>query len=219
MTVRVKICGINDPAAFDATVAAAADWVGFNFFPPSPRYVTPQRAAALSGRTAGGPARVGLFVDPTEEMIAATLDVVRLDALQLYGAIDPVALRHRFGLPVWHALGVATVADLVTTTQADRLVIEAKAPPGATRPGGNAAQFDWSILHGWNPPVAWTLAGGLTVENVQEAIRVTGAAAVDVSSGVERERGVKDTGLIQAFIGNARATSGLVSQLANKPLI
>lgn len=99
--VRVKICGINDPAAFDTAVAAGADYVGLNFFPPSPRYVTPAQAAALSARHSGGPLRVGLFVDPTAEAIAATLDVVRLDILQLYGRLDIGVLRARFGLPVW----------------------------------------------------------------------------------------------------------------------
>ena len=114
MTVQVKICGINDPVAFDTAIAAGADWVGFNFFPPSPRFVTPARAAELSARSPGGPPRVGLFVDPTPETIAATLDTVRLDILQLYGTPDIPALRARFGLPVWRAVGVATAADLPT---------------------------------------------------------------------------------------------------------
>jgi phosphoribosylanthranilate isomerase len=205
VTVQVKICGINDAVAFDTVVDAGADWVGFNFFPPSPRYVVPALAAELSARHAGGPGRVGLFVDPTPDMIAATLAAVSLDALQLYGTLDLAMLRTSFGLPVWHAIGVATAADLPGQTEADRLLIEAKPPPAATRPGGNAVAFDWTILHGWTPPVPWTLAGGLTVANVREAIRVTGAAAVDVSSGVERTRGVKDPALIRAFIANARS--------------
>ncbi len=205
VTVTVKICGINDPVAFDAALDAGADWVGFNFFPPSPRYVTPARAAELSARSPGGPPRVGLFVDPTPAAIAAVLDTIRLDALQLYGALDLPAMRARFGLPVWQAVGVTSVADLPATSGgADRLLVEAKAPPGATRPGGNAVRFDWSILRGWMPPVAWTLAGGLTVDNVAEAIRISGASAVDVSSGVERTHGVKDPALIRAFIANAR---------------
>ncbi len=203
---KVKICGINAPVAFDAAIDAGADWVGFAFFPPSPRFVTPAEAAALSARSPGGPPRVGLFVDPTPETIAAILDVVRLDILQIYGAPDLPGLRARFGLPIWHAVGVTTGADLPGTSNgADILVIEAKPPPGATRPGGNAVQFDWPILHGWNAPVPWVLAGGLTVDNVAEAIRTTGAPAVDVSSGVERTRGVKDPALIRAFIANARS--------------
>jgi len=202
---QVKICGINDAAAFDTAIEAGADWVGFNFFPPSPRYVLPAQAAALSARSPGGARRVGLFVDPTPEVIAATLDAVRLDVLQLYGALDLPALRARFGLEVWHARGIATAADLPRVSGgADRLVIEAPPPPEATRPGGNAVQFDWTLLRGWTAPVRWILAGGLTVANVAEAIRTTGAAAVDVSSGVERVRGVKDPALIRAFIANAR---------------
>jgi phosphoribosylanthranilate isomerase len=203
--VRVKICGINDAAAFDAVVAAGADYVGLNFFPPSPRYVTPAQAAALSARHPAGPLRVGLFVDPTAEAIAAALDAVRLDALQLYGRMDIAALRERFGLPVWRAIGVDAAADLPHDAGgADALLLEAKPPPAATRPGGNAARFDWSLLRHWTAPAPWVLAGGLTPDNVAEAIRMTGATTVDVSSGVERSRGVKDPALIRAFIANAR---------------
>jgi phosphoribosylanthranilate isomerase len=207
MTVQVKICGINDPVAFDTAIAAGADWVGFNFFPPSPRFVTPACAAELSARSSGGPRRVGLFVDPSPETIAATLDTVRLDILQLYGTPDIPVLRARFGLPIWRAVGVMTAADLPSEAAgADRLLLEAKPPPDATRPGGNAVRFDWSLLCGWSAPAPWVLAGGLTVVNVAEAIRITGASAVDVSSGVERSQGVKDPALIHAFIANAHSS-------------
>ena len=207
MSVQVKICGINDPAAFDATVEAGADWVGFVFYPPSPRYVAPEAAAALSARVAGGPGRVGLFVDPANALMEAVLRVVRLDALQVYAGPERVVeLQARFGLPVWHALGIETETDLpVNAASAERLVLEAKPPPEATRPGGNAARFDWSVLRGWRAPVPWILAGGLTAENVTAAIRATGATAVDVSSGVERRPGVKNPGLICAFVAAARA--------------
>jgi len=202
----VKICGINDPVAFDTAIAAGADWVGFNFFPPSPRFVSPARAAELSARSPGSPPRVGLFVDPTPETIAAALDSVRLDILQLYGTPDVPALRARFGLPIWRPVGVAAAADLPPGADgADRLLVEAKPPPGATRPGGNAVRFDWSLLRDWCAPAPWILAGGLTVGNVAEAILITGASAVDVSSGVERTQGVKDPALISAFIVNARS--------------
>ena len=211
---RVKICGINDAVAFDTAIAAGADWLGFNFFPPSPRYVTPAQAGELSARSPCGAARVGLFVDPSDEDIAAALDVVRLDALQLYGALDFGALRARFGLPVWRPVGIAMERDLPASAGgADCLLIEAKAPPGATRPGGNAISFDWTVLRGWTAPAPWILAGGLTVETVAEAVRVSGAPAVDVSSGVERSRGVKDPALIRAFIANARA-AGVVYRVA-----
>ena len=206
MTVQVKICGITDAAAFDAAIAAGADWVGFVFFPPSPRYVSPARAAELSARSPGGPPRVGLFVDPTPEAIATTLESVRLDILQLYGTPDLAALHARFGLPIWRPVGVAAAADLPrTSADVERLVLEAKPPANATRPGGNAALFDWSLLRGWKAPLPWILAGGLHADNVTEAIETTGASAVDVSSGVESRPGVKDPALIHAFISQVRA--------------
>jgi phosphoribosylanthranilate isomerase len=206
VTVQVKICGINDPLAFDAAVASGADWLGFNFFPPSPRYVTPAQAAALSARSPGGPLRVGLFVDPAPEAMEATLEVVRLDCLQLYGAVDLPALRTRFGLLIWRPVGIGSAGDLPAGAGgADRLLMEARPPSEATRPGGNAVRFDWSLLRAWQAPAPWILAGGLTADNVAEAIRTTGAQAVDVSSGVERAPGAKDPALIRAFIANARA--------------
>ncbi|HEY1411208.1 MAG TPA: phosphoribosylanthranilate isomerase [Rhodopila sp.] len=205
--IQVKICGINDPAAFDAAVEAGADWVGFVFFPPSPRYVTPEAAAALSNRISGGPPRVGLFVEPTEATIDRVLETAHLDILQIYGALDRLhAIRARFKLPIWRATGVSSPADLPTAPLgADRLLLEAKPPAGADRPGGNATVFDWSILRGWSAPAPWILAGGLTPANVADAIRQTGATAVDVSSGVEKAKGVKDLALIRAFIAAARA--------------
>ena len=206
----VKICGINDPVAFDAAVEAGVDWVGFNFFPPSPRYVTPGVAAALSGRSASGPRRVGLFVEPTMDAIAGVLRTVKLDILQIYGAEDAfAAIKARCGLPVWRPVGVSTAADLPNDPLgADRLLIEAKPPAGANRPGGNAAIFDWAVLHGWSAPAPWMLAGGLTPGNVATAIRQTGADAVDVSSGVESRTGVKDPALIRAFIAAAKGVAG-----------
>ncbi|MGD0106133.1 MAG: phosphoribosylanthranilate isomerase [Rhodopila sp.] len=204
---QVKICGINDPVAFDTAIEAGADWVGFVFFPPSPRSVTPQAAADLSGRMAGGPPRVGLFVEPTVAAITQVLQSVKLDVLQIYGALDRLGMiRTRFGLPIWRAVGINATADLPTASLgADRLVLEAKPPARATRPGGNATTFDWAVLRGWSAPVAWVLAGGLTPGNVAGAIRATGADAVDVSSGVEHTAGVKDASLIRAFIAAAKA--------------
>lgn len=204
---KVKICGINDPIAFDTAVEAGADWLGFVFFPPSPRYVTAEVAAGLSRRVVGGPPRIGLFVKPSVEGILRVLDTVRLDGLQVYDPIAPVSeINARTGLPVWLAVGVSETADLpLSSLGADRLVIEAKPPAGATRPGGNAATFDWPILCGWKAPAPWILAGGLTPENVAAAIRETGAEAVDVSSGVEARKGVKDPTLIRAFIAAAKS--------------
>lgn len=204
---RAKICGINDPAAFDAAIEGAADWIGFVFFPPSPRYVTPAQARALSRRRAGGPPRVGLFVNPTEAMIAEALAELPLDILQLYAPAEAMpAFRVRFGLPVWRATGVATATDLPAEMGgADTLLIEAKPPPGATRPGGNAVSFDWTLTRGWNAPGPWMLAGGLDPDNVADAIRMSGTQAVDVSSGVERAKGIKDPTLIHAFLRAAHA--------------
>lgn len=207
--VQVKICGINDPAAMDAAVEAGADWTGFVFFPPSPRYVAPAHARELAARHKNGPPRVGLFVNPTEAAIAEVLAEVPLDILQLYGAEDLAGLRSRFGRPIWRPVGVAVAADLPAALDgADALVLEAKPPPDATRPGGNAVRFDWALTKDWRAPGPWLLAGGLDPGNVADAIRLSGTKAVDVSSGVERAKGIKDPALIHAFIRNARAGQG-----------
>ena len=207
----VKICGIKDADAMHAAAEAGADLLGFVFFPPSPRAVTPAEAAALSATVTGGPLRVGLFVDPTDEALAATLAAIPLDILQLHGEETPErcsAIRARFGRPVMKALGIATPADLdalaAYAPAVDRFLLDAKAPPGAPLPGGNAAPFDWTLTAGRAIPRPWLLAGGLTPQNVAEAIRVAGAPGVDVSSGVEKARGVKDPGLIAAFVAAAR---------------
>ena len=207
MNVRVKICGVNSPAAFDAAAGAGADWIGFVFSPSSPRFVTPAGAARLSGRLLGGPARVGLFVDPTDDDIAETLDAVRLHALQLYAPVERVSrIRAMFGVPVWRAVGVTQAEDLPESGGiAAALVIEPKPPAGATRPGGNGVALPWAMLKDWHPVTTWLLAGGLTPENVAQAIAESGARAVDVSSGVEREPGVKDPMRIADFVRAARA--------------
>ena len=207
----VKICGVNDAAGFDAAVAGGADMLGFVFYPPSPRALAPAAAAALSARSPGGPIRVGLFVDPGDAEIAVVLAALPLGLLQLHGAESPArcaAIRARFGLPVMKALGIGSAADLVALADfapvVDRFLLDAKPPVGAELPGGNAAAFDWSLTAGQAIPRPWLLAGGLTPENVAEAIRVSGAPGVDVSSGVERARGVKDPGRIARFLAAAR---------------
>ena len=204
--MRVKICGINSEAAFDAAVAAGADWIGLVFFPPSPRAITPRRAASLSARQKGGPGRVGLFVAPRAEEIEAALAALPLDVLQIHDTAEAaVRWRARFGLPVWRAVGIAAAADLPSTADgADALLLDASPPRGATRPGGNARPFDWTLLRAWHPPAPWLLAGGLTPDNVAAAIAATGATAVDVSSGVEHAPGEKDPARIRAFIAAAR---------------
>lgn len=210
--MQVKICGVNDPDAFRTACAAGADFVGFVFYPPSPRAVSPETAAALSALHAGGPARVGLFVDPEDDALETVLRVVPLDVVQLHGGETPervAAIGARFGVQVMKAAGVATrveAEDVVARfgAVADMLLFDAKPPPGATLPGGNAVPIDWSVLRGLDVPVPWLLAGGLTPANVAEAIAVSGAPGVDVSSGVERARGAKDPALIRAFIAAAR---------------
>lgn len=211
MSPWVKICGITTPAALAAAAAAGADEVGFVFFAASPRALTPAAAGALSATLAGGPGRVGLFVDPGDDELAATLAAVPLDTIQLHGEETPARvaeIRARFGRPVMKALGIATAADLDAIAPhaavADRLLLDAKAPPGAALPGGNAQPFEWRLARLVAVGRPWLLAGGLTPGNVAEAIATAGAPGVDVSSGVERPRGVKDVGLIAEFIRAAR---------------
>lgn len=200
--MRVKICGVRTAEALEAS--AGADWVGFVFFARSPRCVTGGEVAALlEGRAA--PRRVGLFVEPRDEEVRAVLGRVGLDVLQVYASEARVAeLRALSGLEVWRAVGVAGVGDLPAESGADGLVVESRAPAGAGRPGGNGVAVDWGVLAGWAAPVPWLLAGGLDAGNVGDAVARSGARAVDVSSGVESAPGVKDAGMIRAFIDAAR---------------
>ena len=203
---RTKICGINTAAAYRAAVEAGADWVGLNFYPRSPRYITGPQAAALGAD--GTVPRVGLFVAPDAAMIATVLAATSLDILQLYtDAATCRTLRAAFGLPVWRAVGVATAADLPTDDEGlDGFIIESKPPAGADRPGGNAVVLDWSVTQDWQAPSPWLLAGGLTPDNVTEAIARSGTTAVDVSSGVETTPGLKSSDLMQHFVRAARGT-------------
>jgi phosphoribosylanthranilate isomerase len=205
VTVWVKICGLREPAGWDAAVEAGADWLGLVFFRRSPRFITITEAARLAARGTGSAGLVGLFVAPfSEDEVRAVLDAVPLTALQVYG--DAPTSSEQFGVPVWRAFGISARGDLPRTSLgAERLVIEANPPAGATRPGGNAARFDWNVLHGWQAPAPWTLGGGLSAGNIGEAVRVTGAQTVDVSSGVEAAPGVKDPRLVRAFIQAARS--------------
>jgi phosphoribosylanthranilate isomerase len=206
---KIKICGVNSEAAFDAVVAEAADYLGFVFFEPSPRFVTPACAAALSARYTGGPLRTALFVDPPQAKISASLSIFRPDILQIYGSAELCRqIRSEFGLPVWRAIGVATQADLPADSEGiDGFVIEAKPPKGATRPGGNATAMDWALLAGWTAPAPWLLGGGLNPSNVAQAIAQTNAPGVDVSSGVETAPGEKSSELIHDFVTEVRRAS------------
>jgi phosphoribosylanthranilate isomerase len=211
MAVEVKICGITDEEAMDAAIEAGADYVGLVFFPKSPRNVDADRAAELVEFTPGDVTKVGLFVDPDDATLDAVLTRVRLDLLQLHGQESPErieAIRLEYGLPVMKVLSVAEAADLDAALAyqavADRLLFDAKPPKGALLPGGNAVSFDWSILTGRKWGLPWMLAGGLTPANVAEAVRISGAPAVDVSSGVESAPGIKDPEKIRAFIQAVR---------------
>jgi len=214
-TVDIKICGLTDLDGIDAAVAAGAAWLGAVFFPPSPRAVEAAWAAELFDALPDDVGTVGLFVDPDDALLDQVLSQVRLDLIQLHGQESPArvdAIRLEYGLPVMKAIGVAGPADLETALayadHADRLLLDAKPPAGADRPGGHATAFDWTILQGWRSPLPWMLAGGLTPDTVGDAVRITGAPGVDVSSGVERAKGVKDPTLIDRFCAAVRAAEG-----------
>lgn len=209
--VKVKICGLTDEDAVDAAIDAGADYLGVVFFEKSPRHVSLERAAEILQFVPEEVQRVGLFVDPDDALLNAVMNNVRLDYFQFHGQETPErveAARLEFGMPVIKALGISTAADLDAAMAyaevADALLFDAKPPAGADRPGGNAAAFDWSILKGRRWSVPWFLAGGLAADTVAEAIKLSGAKAVDVSSGVESAPGVKDADLIARFIAAAK---------------
>ena len=206
IATRFKICGITDPADIPAALVAGASYLGFVFFAKSPRNLDLPSAAAMAGSVPPGILKVALVVDPSDEALDLITDKVPLDMLQLHGRETPERVREikaRTGLPVMKAVGVADAEDLAQVDAyaevADQLLIDAKPPRGADLPGGNGLAFDWQLIAGrrWTKP--WMLAGGLTPDNVAEAVRVTGATQVDVSSGVERAPGVKDADRIAAF--------------------
>jgi phosphoribosylanthranilate isomerase len=210
----IKICGISEVAALDAAIGARADHAGFNFFPPSPRFLAPREAAALAVRAEGRIGRVGVFVDADDAAIAEAVAAAKLDALQLHGSESPeraAQIRARFGLPVWKAIPVATRDDVARAHSfagaADFILFDAKTPNGAALTGGMGLAFDWSLVARWNGPLPWGLAGGLEPGNVAEAVRLTAAPLVDVSSGVERAPSVKDVDKIAAFAYAARQFS------------
>lgn len=189
---------------------AQADYVGFVFYPPSPRNLTLAEAAELGAQAAGQALRVGLFVDASDALLGEAVAAAQLDVLQLHGAESPARvaeLKARFDLPVWKALPVAGRDDVLRanayTSAADLILFDAKTPKG-TLPGGMGVAFDWNLVAGWKGACAWGLAGGLFAENVAEAVRLTGAPLVDTSSGVESAPGVKDAAKIAAFCAAAR---------------
>lgn len=194
----------------DAAVVAGAAYIGLMFFAKSPRNISLDQARDLALRVPVGIAKVAVLVDPDDPMLEALLAHVPIDMLQLHGHETPVrvaSVKARFGLPVMKVVGVAEPADLVALEDyakvADQILVETKPTKDAALPGGNGRPFDWRLIAGRRWPVPWMLAGGLTAANVAEAIRLTGARQVDVSSGVETAPGVKDAGLIANFIAAA----------------
>lgn len=211
MPVLIKICGLNSPEMLDAALEAGADAVGFVFFPPSPRHLGFEAARALGVRVRGRALKVALAVNADDDWLAAAIGALQPDLLQLHGKETPervAVVRTRFGLPVIKALPIAVRADLAPIRHyagvADRLLFDARAPHAATRPGGLGRSFDWRLLQGVDRGVPFMLSGGLDAGNVAEALRITNAPAVDVSSGVECAPGVKDPDRILAFIRAAR---------------
>jgi phosphoribosylanthranilate isomerase len=205
MRVQAKICGLSTPDAVDAAIADGAAWLGFVFFAKSPRNVSPEQAAALVARTPGGVGKAAVLVDPDDALIARVLDA-GVTALQLHGDESPervASLRGHHGVELWKAVPVRTRADLDAARAyrgaADRILYDAKTPKG-TLPGGMGLRFDWKLLDGFGHPLPWALSGGLDADNLAEAVRTTGAALVDTSSGVESAPGVKDVDKIAAFL-------------------
>jgi len=219
MPVLIKICGLSTPEALDVALDAGADAVGFVFFPPSPRHLGFEAARALGARVRGRARKVALSVDADDDWLAASIEALKPDLLQLHGRETPdrvVVVRTRFGLPVIKALPIAERADLapirIYAKVADRLLFDASAPREATRPGGLGVSFDWGLLQNIDPGVPFMLSGGLDPANVAEALRITQAPGVDVSSGVERTPGEKDPDKIRAFIRLARSAVGADAQ-------
>ncbi|MFZ3035435.1 MAG: phosphoribosylanthranilate isomerase [Parvibaculum sp.] len=213
-TTRVKICGLSTPETIKASVDAGADYLGFNFFPRSPRYVTPERAAELARLVPDTVLNVALAVDADNATLDAIVAALKPDILQLHGAETPERLRElksRYGLTLMKAIAVSGPEDLEKVAlyhdSADLLLFDAKPPKSMENalPGGNGLVFDWSLIAGQRPDTPWMLSGGLTAENVREAIEVTGAEAVDVSSGVEDGPGRKSPELIEKFIRAAKS--------------
>ena len=213
MPLIVKICGLSTRETLDVALQAGADMVGFVFFPPSPRHLSLETARELGKQAKGRAVKVALTVDADDATLENIVETLRPDIFQLHGKETIARLRdikQKFGLPVMKVLAVETVADLAPlagyAAVADRILCDARAPKGASRPGGLGAVFDWHVLENIDLKLPFMVSGGLNADNVAEAVRVTRAGGVDVSSGVERSPGIKDPEMIRAFIRAARAT-------------
>jgi phosphoribosylanthranilate isomerase len=216
MPLLVKICGLSTRETLDAALDAGADMVGFVFFAPSPRHLSLETARELGKRAGRNAVKVALTVDADDAALGNIVEALRPDLLQLHGRETTARLRdikQTFGLPVMKAMAVETAADLAAlpgyAAVADRILFDARPPKGATRPGGLGAAFDWHVLDNLDLKLPFMVSGGLNADNVAEAVRLTRAGGVDVSSGVERAPGVKDVEMIRAFIRAARASQEL----------
>ncbi len=216
MSLIVKICGLSTRETLDVALNGGADMVGFVFFPPSPRHIGLETARDLGRHARGRAIKVALTVDADDATLGNIVETLQPDLMQLHGKETPARVRDikaKFGLPVMKVLAVETPADLAAlpgyTAVADRILFDARAPKGATRPGGLGAVFDWHVLAKLELELPYMVSGGLTADNVAEAVRVTRAGGVDVSSGVERTPGIKDPEMIREFIRAARATEEL----------
>src|SRR5882757_4886317 len=219
MSLLVKICGLSTRETLDVALGAGADMVGFVFFPPSPRHLSLETALELGRQAKGRATKVALTVDADDATLENIVETLRPDLLQLHGKETIARVRDikaKFVLPVMKVIAVETSADLAVlpgyASVADRILFDARAPKGATRPGGLGAVFDWHVLEKLDLKLPFMVSGGLNADNVAEAVRVTRAGGVDVSSGVERAPGIKDPEMIRAFIRAARA-SDLTSPL------
>jgi phosphoribosylanthranilate isomerase len=214
MDLTVKICGLRTPETLHAAIEAGADWVGFVFFPKSPRHVSLDEARALGPLVAGRAQKVALLVDAPDAMIEDVIAALQPDFLQLHGHETPervVEIKQRFGVPLIKAVGIAGQDDLVQALAYERVVdwmlYDAKPPKQAVLPGGNGVSFDWTLLKEAGKQHHFMLSGGLDADNVANALAITGAAGVDVSSGVESAPGIKDTKRIKAFMAAVRQTA------------
>jgi len=217
MSLIVKICGLSTRETLDVALDAGADMVGFVFFPPSPRHLSLAAARDLGKQTKGSAAKVALTVDADDATIGNIVEALQPDILQLHGK-ETVArvrdIKQKFGLQVMKVIAVETAADLgglpAYADVADRILFDARAPHEATRPGGLGAVFDWRVLEKIELKLPYMVSGGLDAQNLAEAVRVTRAGGIDVSSGVERSPGIKDPEMIRAFVRAARATQELM---------
>jgi phosphoribosylanthranilate isomerase len=217
MSLIVKICGLSTRETLEVALDAGADMVGFVFFPPSPRHLSLETARELGQRTKRRAAKVALTVDADDATIANIVEALQPDILQLHGSENPERLRdikQKFGLPLMKVIAVKTAADLASLPAyvdiADHILFDARAPEEATRPGGLGAVFDWHLLEKLDLKLPFMVSGGLDAQNIAQALRLSRAGGVDVSSGVERSPGIKDPEMIRAFIRAARATEELM---------